>query len=316
MTLRNLLGVAVCCFAVATFSSSPLWATTIHVSPGDQLGSALASAAAGDTVLMHCGTYAEQGLQMVDGVTLRSESGDPACVTIATSGGDPILTCENQYLATRIEGITFAAAGGGMATHVARGAAMMIADAGPQVANCVFENLVAGYGGAVYCGDGALPVFVGCSFMNNFALAVGGALNCVGTSAPVLANCLFAGNLAEGGGNALNAVTGAEPQLVNTTFVDNDGYFGPALMAWDTGTIAMDHSILFGRSWLGDSSAVPVIACSDLYMANGDAWAGLLAPQAAEKGNISDDPAFCGSEGGDSPYSLFDTSPCTASNSP
>ena len=140
---------------------------------------ALELVASGDTVLVHCGTYTEQGLQMVDGVTLRSETGDPDCVIIENAGGDPIMTCDGLPGLTNIEGITFTSAPGVDPLPTSRGAGLLIRDARPTITNCVFTDLQADYGGAVYCGNGASPVFSRCTFTDNSARAVGGAMNCI-----------------------------------------------------------------------------------------------------------------------------------------
>ena len=304
MTLRQFIGYGVGMVATAIIFPSGLFANTIHVNPGDQIGSAVTSAAVGDTVLVHCGTYAEQGMRMVAGVTLRSETGDPGCVVVETSGIDPILTCENLIGLTRIEGFTFTTVAGGATAPVLRGAGMLIKDADPYITNCTFIDLRSGYGGAVYCGNGALPLFNNCSFTNNSAVAVGGAINCVGSSAPVFVNCLIADNWADGGGNAVNAVAGSRPWFVTCTLVDNGGQIGgvASLLAWDAGNIQIDNSIIFNRlgerEWMGDFGSIPTVSCSDFSN-----WPGLLANQGEQNGNFSADPLFCGGASNTSPYS-------------
>lgn len=310
MTLRTVLGVVVCCIAASVLSPASADANTIHVLPGTLISDALTSAAAGDTILISCGTYNEQGLQMVGGVTLRSESGTPDCVTIASAGTNSILTCENLDGMTRIEGITFTAAAGGMTTDVSYGGGMLITNSSPLITDCVFENLTADYGGAVYCGAEAAPMFSGTTFIGNSARAVGGALNCVGLSSPTLGACLLVDNSAAAGGHALNAASGSTPRIIACTLDANTGNGGPALMSWDNGAIQVNNTIAVGSVWLGDPSATPSVACSDFYADGIDVWTGLLADQADVNGNFSADPQFCGASGGDLPYTLVESSPC------
>lgn len=312
MTLRTVFCFFVCVLASMIFISDSASATTIYVSPGESIGTALASASAGDTVLVYCGTYAEQGLQMTDGIILRSESGDPDCVTIASAGLDPIITCENLLLMTRIEGITFAAVGDSLQADVPRGAGLLITNSSPQISQCHFVNLSADYGGAVYCGGGSAPVFDRCVFRNNLARAVGGAINCVASS-PFLASCLFVGNIAESGGAALNTAAGSHPNVVACTLDGNRlTYGGAAFMAWNDGSINVVGTIVVGEVWSGDAGSLPGVSCSDFYIENSNAWPGLLADLANVSGNISVDPLFCGDAGGDYFYTLDVTSPCTA----
>ncbi|MDX2474409.1 MAG: T9SS type A sorting domain-containing protein [Candidatus Krumholzibacteria bacterium] len=311
--MRQTIGIVVSCIATICIHPPGLLASTIHVNPGDQIGAAVAGAAVGDTVLVHCGTYSEQGVQMGSGVTLRSETGDPDCVVIETDGTNPILTCEGLIGTTRIEGFTFTVKTGGMTIPVSRGAGVYIKDAAPIVSNCIFLDLRAGYGGAVYCGNGAVPTFSGCSFERNSAVAVGGALNCVGSSGPVMVNCLFVGNWAEGGGDVINASQGAQPWIISCTLADNGVQAGGAasLLAWNAGTIKVNNSIVFNqqgqREWTGDFGSVPTVACSDFSN-----WPGLLADQNGQNGNFSADPLFCGGASSTSHYSLDELSPCVA----
>ncbi len=322
VTLRQTLGLTAIC--VVALVSIPLVsaANTIHVQPGEQVEPALTSASAGDTVMVHCGTYEVQGLQMVSGVTLRSESGDPACVRFESSGGEPILACDTLAGISRIEGITFTAVSGGMATPVARGAGMHIYRSGPQVMDCVFIGLEADYGGAVYCNDGAAgvsPMFYRCSFLGNSARAVGGAMNCVNESRPTLVACLFADNEAVTGGHAINAALSAAPQIVTSTLADNGALHGSTLLAFDGGTMSVSNSIITNGSqslaWSGDFSAAPAIQCSDLFALDQDAWPGLMASMSGIDGNFSADPLFCGDLGGGQPYTLDEISPCAPAHS-
>lgn len=319
VTLRQAASYALCCVVVVILYPVAAFANTIDVNPGDQISAALASAAAGDTVLVHCGTYDEQGLQMPSGVTLRSEGGDPACVTIASQGADPVLRCTDLPLVSRIEGITFTVAAGGLVAPVARGAGLYISNAAPSISQCVFVDLEADYGGAIYCDDGAVPVFYRCSFTGNLARAVGGAMNCVGTASPTVANCLFADNEAVAGGHAVNASRGATPHLVSSTFSHNEALGGASLMAFDDSVIDLNNSIVFngvqGKAWAGDYESAPLIACSDLYAIGRNAWPGLLAAMSGSNGNFSADPLFCGDLGGGLPFTLDEVSPCASENS-
>jgi len=88
----------------------PLFARTWYITPGGTgdaptIEAGFDSSAAGDTVLVACGTYYESELYIKSGVVLRSETGQPDCATI-DGGGGTILWCVNVDDATRIEGLT------------------------------------------------------------------------------------------------------------------------------------------------------------------------------------------------------------------
>ena len=68
-------------------SNSELCARTWQVEPdgsGDAptIAAAIDSSVAGDVIELGCGTYIEWGLLVKSGITIRSETGQPDCVTI------------------------------------------------------------------------------------------------------------------------------------------------------------------------------------------------------------------------------------------
>jgi len=65
------------------------------------------SAAAGDTVLVACGTYYEHDLIMKSGVCLKGEDSLPLCVTLDAQHQGKLISCMSTGASTRIEGITF-----------------------------------------------------------------------------------------------------------------------------------------------------------------------------------------------------------------
>ena len=69
--------------ALLLLSTTHAYAATIRV-PDDQptIKAGIDAAAPGDTVLVACGTYFETRLLLKGGVSLRSETGLPDCVTV------------------------------------------------------------------------------------------------------------------------------------------------------------------------------------------------------------------------------------------
>ncbi len=289
-------------------------AGVLPVQPGESIGDALWAASAGDTVLLGAGIYQEQGLYLKDGVVLRSATGLPALVKIATDGSQSILAVAPLAgSSTRVEGITFTSTAQSPDERdlVRRGGAVLCQDAWPVFADCRFEYLRAVHGGAVFCGEGAGPTFISCVFRHNRAAAVGGALTAFRYSNPTLQDCLVVDNAAGHLGGAFNLARNVELTLQNCTVAAN-GSEGPALSCWAdafvtaTGCIISDAGV-----WSGDYSGLIAAHCSDIHSTDGPV---ALAPQAS--GNLALDPLFCGNMAGDHKYDLAEASPCTPEASP
>lgn len=195
------------------------------------IAAGLDSSAAGDTVLVSCGTYAETGLALPDAVTLRGATGLPGCVTIDGQDLAPILDVAHTGTSTRIEGITFTGGRGPTsgATNFARaGGALRCDSAFVEVTDCAFLANQAKFGGAVALFGPGGATFTRCDFDSNMAAdsawATGGAL-WAEQSDPVLADCSFTGNTAfstsiPGDGGAVFADYAAI-SLTDCTFLGN-----------------------------------------------------------------------------------------------
>ncbi|MGQ0722860.1 MAG: hypothetical protein ACT4PE_15015, partial [Candidatus Eiseniibacteriota bacterium] len=166
---------AVLAFAlILTAPASPSRAATWLVpAEAPTIAAGLDSAAAGDTVLVACGNYEEHGLVLGSGVTLRSATGQPDCVTIDGQGLGRVLDCADAVAGTRLEGMTiqggagptvpglFAQAGGGLRCDSSTVA----------VADCVFRANTAAHGAGVAVRESA-PSFVRCDFDSNVATRI------------------------------------------------------------------------------------------------------------------------------------------------
>ena len=172
----------------------------------------------------------------------------------------------------------------------------------PSLDQCTFSDnstLSSGQGGAIASWN-AHPTIHNSTFTNNTA-HTGGALwheaNSVGGS---LANCLFAGNTATNTGGAVYC----PPDSVNCTFTANQAATGAAI--YDTAGKALTNCILYGNTATTQGNPIegttPVITYS------------LVEGGYTGTGNISSDPTFTNSTGGD--YSLAPGSPAidTGSN--
>jgi hypothetical protein len=307
-----------CFLFLIMLAATAATAETRIVPAGGSIDAILSIAQPGDTVLVSCGVYPEQGLVLPEGVNLRGETGQPGCVTIAGDGSAPILSCIEVTAAARIDGITFR--GQQTATQQpVRGGGLHLENASPTIAGCRFENLRAVYGGGVYARTGSQPTFRETVFRGNHALAVGGAVALVDSCGAVLETCLLYDNRADATGGAINASRKVQVTLDRCTVADNQGPSevfpsgaAPALAFWADAVDTLHASILAEAVlWSGDDATFLRAGCSNIYT---DQEGIPLVPISPD--NISADPLFCVNLAGDHHYNLDEASPCTPEASP
>jgi Right handed beta helix region len=119
---------------------------------------ALNEAACNDTINIACGEYIEQNLSFANPVVLRSESGEPDCVTIDADQQGELLRLSAGFGISTIKGVTFTGISGGAA---------LVADANELlVENCSFNDNT--LSNAIVSSQCALTV-KNCTFANNSA---------------------------------------------------------------------------------------------------------------------------------------------------
>jgi hypothetical protein len=202
----------------------PAQSATIRV-PEDEptILAAVAAAVSGDTVEVACGTYYEHNIFVGANILIRSETGDPSCVTInaqslgrsMSSGGD-----------ATIRGLTFTAgslAGDGGGYYCYSGSSTL--------SNCVITGNAADRGGGVYVRGGSSLTLQNCTISNNIATVVrgdGGGVHCTVGSTTVLDGCDISANSAFNDGGGLFA-SQATLTLSSCTFVGNGAVRGGGL---------------------------------------------------------------------------------------
>ena len=281
--MRRLL---VATLVTATLAASSAGATTIHV-PADQptIQAGLALAAPGDTVLVACGTYYESQLTVPESVVLRSEGGTPDCATIDGSTIGPVLEFSG-YTGQKVSGFTIT---GGQAVL---GGGIYCNHSDPVIEDvAIVDNLATYAGGGIYCYE-ASPRLTRVVLAGNTSLARGGALVCELSSSPTLTNVTMYGNSAMWGG-ALWTYFFSVPDLTNCLVVFNSG----------------DHC---GGIWCEEASAVPTLACTDVFGNVPNDYGNAMVDQTGINGNISEDPLLCDPDNGN--FMLDAMSPCAPDN--
>jgi hypothetical protein len=227
------------------------------------------SAAAGDTVLVSCGTYFEHDIAMKRDIVLRSKTGVAACVTIDAQELGRVIDCHQIGASTRIEAVTLTGgvaqsgsfpdnAGGGIrlvSSHIALidcvlqgnrskfggGAALYFSS--PTIARCVIDdNDASGVGWAAGGGlysELSSPLVVDCTITNNRAFADtlgdgGGYFSKTGNV--TVNNCTFADNSSGAGGGGFYSFLTSISHLTDCVFERNDSRAGGAMYLEDADT--------------------------------------------------------------------------------
>lgn len=184
------------------------------------VGAALAVAAAGDTVLIAPGRYAERGLTVPGGITLRGDSSPAGEAWFdGLDAAVPVLTIPPDAARVRIEDLTFRNArpalvvSAGPARHEVRRCtfrenAGAVAGTGIDVRECVFEHNTAP---SISAKD---VVVEACTFRSNSSREPGAGVSMIYGS---VRRCRFEGNEAVGGG-AIHSECG---EIRDCTFVGN-----------------------------------------------------------------------------------------------
>jgi predicted outer membrane repeat protein len=230
-------------------------ATTLHVPaeyPTIQAG--LNAAMPGDTVEVACGTYQENGIELVSGVTLRSSSGLADCVIIDGLGQGRVLQGEDISMTTVIAGVTVT---GGVASGEwpeVLGGGLFCEGGSPRVTECVFSHNFGEYGAAAGFLWDCSPEFTNCVFRDNVATGQGGAVNYWGATEPTMIKCEFVSNRAAAGG-AIYAAGLSHFELRECVFEANSASFGGAI--YTVATFAkMSYSTFGSNSAEGDGGAI------------------------------------------------------------
>jgi parallel beta-helix repeat protein/predicted outer membrane repeat protein len=196
----------------------------------------------------------------------------------------------------------------------------------PALIGCSFnENYSRADGGGVWCDNSLLqgairtPVIMDCSFASNTAGSKGGGLCCHRYLTPHVYGCTLVGNSApDGGGIAFYSQTDGWIRRCTLSGNSASGSGGGIYLA-DTTRPSIDHTII-SFSALGDglhcqNTTAPSLSCVDIHGNAGGDWQGQpFQNQLGQNGNVSVDPAFCGSQNPTSPYALSIASPCAARN--
>jgi hypothetical protein len=253
--------------------------------PTIQLG--IDAAAAGDTILVACGTYQEAEILIETDIVLISATETPDCVTIDALGQGSVIVINDVGSACLIRGFTITNGSAG------RGGGIAMSGASPRIERCEIR----GNGGTF-----------------------GAGIACVASSSPAINNCLIASNLSNNSGGGIYCSSLSSPVITGCTIAENSAYFGGGIFAGINCDPVLIRSIVaFSADGVAvhcEASATASLSCCDLFgNFDGDWSSDCVAGQAGGSDNFSADPEFCGVSGSGN-YWLQSDSPCAAGISP
>jgi hypothetical protein len=287
---------------------------------------------------------------MKSGICLRSETGEPDCVTIEAERPDTylkrVILCYNVDETASIEGFTIT---GGDLNHnpdpdaLPYGAGIYCENSSPRVINCIFSENLAYDGGAMWCENG-FPTISGCTFSGNMA-DIGSAIVCFPSA--TITNCTFISNVANwsgciawsgspvdrGSGTVTDCVFwdnrtrtggggidcwGSSIVISGCTFFGNSSGSRGDIQCFQSSVVEIENTIIAsstsGKAVHCDDGSSATLTCCDIYGNAGGDWVGCIADQYGINGNFSVCPSFCHADDGD--FYLCDESPCLPGNHP
>jgi hypothetical protein len=186
--------------------------------------------------------------------------------------------------------------------------------------DCLFsDNAASDRGGGVAATDGNASALTGCQFRDNVG-SQGGAVSAEGGSNLLLDHCTLDGNVADTFGGALYSLE-SSPVLRHCTLAENDAYWGGGIACRfgshpEITNCIIAFSLSGGSIYCDMPPYLPELSCTDIYGNVGGDWAGYIADQAGQANNLSADPLFCREENPDTPYGLWEESPCRPGANP
>lgn len=260
-----------------------------------RISDAVSNAAAGDSILVRGGKYAES-VALKNGVVLLG--GYDATFTTRDPATNPTLIYGNLQAAAVTSGTNvtstavldgFVLSGGGGSP----GAGLVINGGGPTIQNnTVSGNLLSGVAGGVYISGGSTAKLIGNQIVDNTTQGSGGGIhifsssptlenntisrNTAGNSgggvyivegSPILLGNTISDNLArDGSGGGVYVQAGTDLDIQNNTLRDNVGSYGGGIFFRDESTATLKTNTLEGNSARISGGGVAMITFSEITL--------------------------------------------------
>jgi len=324
-----------CCllaaFALASIAL-PASGATWHVyadGSGDAptIKAAVASAAAGDSIVVFPGTYNEHDILVTKQLFIVSVAGELSTIIDAQSLGR-CFEFTKFTAPIAIKGFTLRFGTGQFdPVYTGFGGAILCRSrAHVDFTDCAFRSNSSNLGGAVLARDSSAVRFRRCSFFDNLAYqdnfpGEGGAIKLLGPTSHLLTaeidSCLFVNNTAQSDGGAL-CFSYCTPWIRDCTFNENHASAGGGTITLiSSAGIVLAHTIVSFNAGYGvvawSAPSASLFQCNDVYGNSSGNYGGMISDQTGINDNISADPWFCNAPGN---LSISTTSPCAPLNSP
>ncbi len=304
------------------------------VSGGQPIQPVIDAANDGDIIYVEAGDYDGSLNFRGRAITLQSVDGPEETTLTSTVVPSSVIVLDSgEQRDTLIKGFTITGGTGTPGGNETVGGGFRMFGASPTIQDCIIRNNRASNGGGMYL-LASYPRIVDCSFLDNESTGAGndngGGAIYSSSCSPQIVSCEFRRNLASGSGHGGGIMTnGGFPLFVNNEFIANEAHIGGAVEANHGGpsfvnctfarNVARDYTaVIHGK--FGDT--VVTVANSILwdnvspydYPVYGTGGATILINRSnidfswAGVGNMSDDPKFRDSDGGD--FQLTAESPC------
>lgn len=301
---------------------------------------ALNLAAAGDTIIVHPGTYEEHGL-VIDKQLVISAPNGPDLTTVDAQGIGRCFYIDSGAGGVEIEGFELANgyAGGsgtdgyGGAVYCAsgtakisdcritgseasiRGGGLYLTGGTPEISECAIEECSSASGGGIYAYYSD-PSIHGADITDCSATGYGGGIYCYHSDANI-EYCLFQADSAGTSGGGIGNYE-SSPTLLNCTVTGchADSHGGGIYAGTNSYPILINTIAVFSTGGEGVYGTIgfsgATVTCCDVYGNAAGEYGGSISNQTGINGNISADPLFC--DAGGSNFGLQGISPCLAAN--
>jgi parallel beta-helix repeat protein/predicted outer membrane repeat protein len=211
------------------------------------------------------GTFTGNGNRDIDfggrAITVRSQSGNPADVTIDCEGSSSAYRRGFYFHSGEgpnsvVEGITITGGHWGGLPIWEGGGAIACSSSSPTIRDCIIydnkcqDGLSVGCGGGMYCLDSS-PTVTNCSFIDNNSYT-GGGLFCQGTCSPTVTGCTFSGNSSAQYGGAIGLESSISATITDCMITGNNcGYNGGGIFCRWSSSTSITGCTISGNSTTG-----------------------------------------------------------------
>jgi predicted outer membrane repeat protein len=294
------------------------------------IGTAVAMATAGDSILVGPGTYAES-VYIDKSLHIASIMG-PDQTILDGQGTMRLLHYEVSSIGT-LTGLRF------MNGYGDGGGAVLLLSSALSISDCVFEDNTAGYqGGAIAVGEAGILATDDCFFRGNYAPQHSGAVVVIQSSAATFNRCVFQQNGTDVSAGAIAShssimnvfnclfhyntskdIAGAIYMYESAGQIQGNTFYHNASPGHATVVLHFSNSTSVSRCIFAGETVgfgLEFLNCSGSHACNiyWDNAAGSIYPPGLADDEIIADPLFC--EPGQENFMIYDVSPAAPAHSP